>query len=550
MKSVICIAAAACVLAFGVCSYTTTLWCQSQAAPWPVFHHDAGHTGRSSYSGPSAPLLWWSYQVSSTGVADSIPASTIGSGRQVCVGAYLNVFAFNPDGTQAWSYATDGRTSPPALGGDGRIYVGGADGCFRSIDSNGTLVWQTSLGLNIKSGAVLGSDGTISVGGGYSSKSFYVLNSNGAIKWSYLTAGWVSCSPAMGSSGRVYVGSRDNRFYAFDSQGTCCWSFVTGFFVISSPSIGSDERVYVGSYDNRLYAFSSNGALCWSFATRGYVCSSTALGNDEKVYVGSADDRFYVVNSDGTLGWSYVTGDGVFSSPALGDDGRVYVGSWDNNLYVFNSNGTLDWSYLTGDYVASSPSLGSEGEVYFGSDDLVFYCIKGEQTETPTITPFPTNSPTPTITSTPVETPTQMSPTSTPTVTPTAPIPPLVVIPGPLTVGQSFSLSLALTVNITQPFDFYLFADSPAGIYSIYLNGNIRKGLKALYKNAPKFNTPYSKMVSPAVRIPASMAGKTITFYALVVEAGKMPPVKKPSDLTPSTPYVIMMAKSSATVEL
>jgi hypothetical protein len=107
---------------------------------------------------------------------------------------------------------------------------------------------------------------------------------------------------------------------------------------------------------------------------------------------------------------------------------------------------------------------------------------------------------------------------------------------------------VALIEDLTQPFDFYLFADSPAGIYTIYLNGKIQKGLKALYKNVPSFRKDYITTIRPAVKIPASMKGKTITFYAVFVQAGKMPPVKKPSDLTPTTQYVILMAKTSAVV--
>jgi hypothetical protein len=117
-----------------------------------------------------------------------------------------------------------------------------------------------------------------------------------------------------------------------------------------------------------------------------------------------------------------------------------------------------------------------------------------------------------------------------------------------LTTGQTFSLYVALTEDITQPFDFYVLADTPAGIYTIFLNGKVKKGITPLYRNVPKFNAPYFKTVSPAVRIPASMKGKTITFYTVAVEAGKKPPVRKLSELTPTTKYVILMAKAAAVV--
>jgi hypothetical protein len=148
-------------------------------------------------------------------------------------------------------------------------------------------------------------------------------------------------------------------------------------------------------------------------------------------------------------------------------------------------------------------------------------------------------TPTPTIT--PTSTFTPPSPTATP-------VPPLTVRPSALTAGQAFSVYMALADGITQPFDFYLFADSPAGIYTIYLNGNVQKGLAALYKNVPSFKAPYITTIRPSVKLPAGMQGQTITFYGVVVQAGKMPPVQKPSDLTPTTQYVIYLGKNAAVV--
>lgn len=176
-------------------------------------------------------------------------------------------------------------------------------------------------------------------------------------------------------------------------------------------------------------------------------------------------------------------------------------------------------------------------------------------THTPTITPTPTNTPThtPTIAPTPTGTPTAPStatPTRTPTITPTpteevptaiptsTPIPPLVVRPSTLTVGQPFSLYLALTEDITQPFDFYLLAETPAGMYTLYLNGKVAKGIKPLYRNVPSFTKDYITTIRPPVKLPASMKGRTITFYALVVRAGK--PL--------SDPYIILRAQYSAVV--
>ncbi|MFM1557275.1 MAG: PQQ-binding-like beta-propeller repeat protein, partial [Limisphaerales bacterium] len=52
--------------------------------------------------------------------------------------------------------------------------------------------------------------------------------------------------------------------------GTVLWEFETGNEVVSSPAIGSDGTVYVGSKDNKLYAINGkSGVKLWEFKTGG-----------------------------------------------------------------------------------------------------------------------------------------------------------------------------------------------------------------------------------------------------------------------------------------
>lgn len=168
------------------------------------------------------------------------------------------------------------------------------------------------------------------------------------------------------------------------------------------------------------------------------------------------------------------------------------------------------------------------------------------RTSSGTVPPTPTSTPTatPTSTLTPTHQPTGI-PTSMPTPTP---VPPLGIAPSPLTAGERFTLGITLAGDITTSFDFYLLADTPVGIYTIYLNGSVKRGITPIYKNVPTHSGAFSTTVSPAVRIPKSIKGETITFYTVVVEAGKIPPVRSPSDLRPDSAYVIMMDRKTMTV--
>ena len=69
-------------------------------------------------------------------------------------------------------------------------------------------------------------------------------------------------------------------------------------------------------------------------------------------------------------------------------------------------------------------------------------------------------------------------------------------------------------------------------------------------KEVKSFTQDYITTVRPVVRIPLSIMGETITFYAVVVDTGRIPPVRNLSELTPDTPYVIMLDKKTTVVKL
>jgi outer membrane protein assembly factor BamB len=357
------------------------------ATPWPMFHHDLKHTGRSPYSGPASPWLKWSY---TTGNSVGYTSPAIGSDGTIYVCSDdSKLYAINPNGSFKWSYTTGSasRTSP-AIGSDGTIYVGATDNKLYAISDNGSFKWSYTTGT-IYSSPAIGSDGTIYFGS--ENNKLNAVSDNGSFKWSYNAFGdSVESSPAIGSDGTIYVGSVDNKLYAISDNGSLKWSYTTGNYVNSSPAIGSDGTIYVGSRDSKLYAISDNGSFKWSCTTGNQIFSSPAIGSDGTIYVGSYfDNKLWAISDNSSLKWSYTTGGNVDSSPAIGGDGTIYVGSHDNKLYAINPNGGLKWSYTTGGYVGS-PAIGSDGTIYFGSNDYKLYAIM--QQPAPTVTSVSPNS--------------------------------------------------------------------------------------------------------------------------------------------------------------
>ena len=187
-------------------------------------------------------------------------------------------------------------------------------------------------------------------------------------------------SAAIGSDGKVYIGSRDNYLYCFNpTNGKTNWKSATGNWFESSPAIDNNGKIYVGSQDDYLYCFNpANGKTNWKSATGGLINSSPGIGSDGKIYVGGDDNYFYCFNpTNGKTNWKSATGASIdMSSSAIGSDGKIYVGSEDNYLYCFNANGTTNWKALTGGQIYSSPAIGSDGKIYIGCyNDGNLYCF-------------------------------------------------------------------------------------------------------------------------------------------------------------------------------
>jgi outer membrane protein assembly factor BamB len=239
--------------------------------------------------------------------------------------------------------------------------------------STNTTKWKYQTGAEVRSSPAIGSDGTVYIGSRDSH--LYAINPSGSLKWKYKTGNWIESSPAIGSDGTVYVGSGDGYLYAVNPSGSLKWRYQTGNWIGSSPAIGSDGTVYVGSDDNYFYAINPSGSLKWRYQTGGIMESSPAIGSDGTVYVGNDDGYLYAINPNGSLKWRYQTERWIDTSPAIGSDGTVYVGSVFSCLYAVNPNGSLKWRYQTGSDIDNSPAIGSDGTVYVGSGDCCLYAI-------------------------------------------------------------------------------------------------------------------------------------------------------------------------------
>ena len=114
--------------AIGFCQLNTS-------APWPMFHHDVRHTGKTNKFGTQIGKLKWKFitggPVTSSPVIDENGVVYIGSTDN-------NLYAINAeDGTLKWKFQTEVAIdrSSPAIDQNGVVYIGSYDGYLYAFDT-------------------------------------------------------------------------------------------------------------------------------------------------------------------------------------------------------------------------------------------------------------------------------------------------------------------------------------------------------------------------------------------------------------------------------
>jgi outer membrane protein assembly factor BamB/subtilisin family serine protease len=321
---------------------------------------------------------------------DSItPSPTVASDGTIYAGsADKYLYAFNPDGTQKWSYATTGSldSASAAVSSDGIVYVGSNDSLVYAIKPDGTLLWSKSIdptSPGASNSIALAADGTLYLKAtdGY----VYALNpADGSRKWrSFINGADASHygSPSIGADGTVYCGSSNSSLYALNpTDGTKVWTFAPATAdggIYSPPAIDTAGNLYFTTLTGAIYSVTSTGTQRWRYASGGNCTSSPALSADgATLYYGGYDKQLYALaTASGALRWTSPLGDEVrASSPAVDASGVIYIGCYDKKLYAINPDGSLKRTWATGGFIRSSPAIAGT-TLYVGSNDHKLYAI-------------------------------------------------------------------------------------------------------------------------------------------------------------------------------
>jgi outer membrane protein assembly factor BamB len=163
----------------------------------------------------------------------------------------LTLRSWTPEGMRGWWRPTLGPVaSSPAVSDDGRmVVVGSFDGYVHAYDTAyGTPLWKFAARDHIYSSPAIGADGTIYVGS--ADGTMYAIRPDGTLGWAFDTLEPIRSSAAIDGDGNVYFGGADGKLTALRSDGSRLWSYDAAEGdrndLNGSPAIGPDGIVIGG----------------------------------------------------------------------------------------------------------------------------------------------------------------------------------------------------------------------------------------------------------------------------------------------------------------
>jgi outer membrane protein assembly factor BamB len=272
------------------------------------------------------------------------------------------------------------RRNAGAIAVDGRIYVGDRANRLHALSSATGMPFCSYLigndGDVVTSPAIVpGSPYTVYMAGSWNGI-LHAISPTCGLQWKSPSGGNNRySSPAVGSTGTVYIGTSNGILRAVSPAGEEEWrNRVGGISMGASPAIGPDGTIYFGSSEG-LSAVDTGGTMIWQYEDAGRISSTPAIGTNGNIYFGtvgsSGPPAVVALDDDMTELWTYYVDKKCYASPAIGADGTIYTACGRKVLALW-PNGTLRWEYEIerGFAITSSPAIASDGTLYLAADQV------------------------------------------------------------------------------------------------------------------------------------------------------------------------------------
>lgn len=340
---------------------------------WVGPHADVGNTGYSTRSLPSNPLsVRWRAQLElpatdSGGLSASAPTV---SGGSVLVADEHRVHALSlQTGNHRWQSDAiqptevdsldqyQAKTVAPAVGPEGDVYVGTADGLVALDGDDGSIRWDVGGLSDVARPAVV--DGTVYAVG---TETMVAIALDGTETWRRsVDRRWKPSPPAV--EGNRIVSPTDSGVVAVDTEsGDVVWNRDLS---VDSQVVIDEGTCYVGNYDGLHALDHQTGEDRWTFSRDDYRALLSPVLTPETIYVveqpGEAGAATFALDrTDGkpTPRWCSAIGSGAVT--AANDDfalGILSLGDGHDDAHsivAFTSDsGEAPWAIRSGGHPAT-----------------------------------------------------------------------------------------------------------------------------------------------------------------------------------------------------
>jgi outer membrane protein assembly factor BamB len=388
---------------------------------WPMYQHDAQHTGKSDQVGPACGSTLWQTKVRSKILSSPAigPAGPGQHGTLYVAAAKYPICALEPAGGGIlWCDTSDKGKLPdysaPALGNDGMLYIGTRDNDLWAIDipspevGPASVAWRQKVCTDgdVTTPPTVADDGVVymgsdSLGGG----SFFAMcpGTTRRVKWCInpVGGGVKNVSPALSLSGdRVYITYAGAFAAAYSTAtGAKLWSVQlesrrnglrgANYTPVVHPVTG---KIYVG-FDEGLFEITESvhpqtnepiATPSLLFATdstiRHQISAPPAIdAASDTIYFAATrgqSTEFFAIGTNGALKWQKNLGRGRSRNlpPIVDAAGNVYVALRKKIFRVNPANGNVVWERDFGRPIWASPVIGV-GRLYVGTVDGYVHAI-------------------------------------------------------------------------------------------------------------------------------------------------------------------------------